>query len=53
MKRNYLPVLVFATLFSSNAWAHTGLGATTGFMTGFAHPFSWLDHVLAMCAVGL
>ena len=34
------------------ALAHTG-GATQGFPTGFLHPFSGLDHVLAMAAVGL
>jgi urease accessory protein len=41
------------------ALAHTGTaahglaGAAHGFMAGFAHPFSGLDHVLAMTGVGL
>ena len=36
------------------ASAHPGLpGHTHGFANGFAHPFSGLDHLLAMTAVGL
>jgi urease accessory protein len=35
------------------AQAHTGAGSTMGFTHGFAHPFSGLDHILAMVAVGL
>lgn len=35
------------------AEAHTGAGNTMGFGHGFGHPFSGLDHVLAMVAVGL
>src|SRR5215218_2174649 len=53
MKRYVLPALILAVLSSSEAWAHSGHGAATGFMSGFAHPFSGLDHVLAMTAVGL
>ena len=53
MKRYVLPALILAALSSSEAWAHTGHGATTGFMSGFAHPLGGLDHVLAMTAVGL
>jgi len=53
MKQYVLPALVLATVSSSQAWAHTGLGAATGFVSGFAHPFGGLDHVLAMSAVGL
>ncbi len=44
--------LVFATLPSA-AFAHTGVGETSGFMSGFLHPMGGLDHVLAMVAVGL
>jgi urease accessory protein len=53
MKRYVLPALVLAALSSSEAWAHTGHGVATGFVSGFAHPVSGLDHVLAMTAVGL
>jgi urease accessory protein len=33
--------------------AHVGEGQAAGFFTGFGHPISGLDHVLAMIAVGL
>lgn len=35
------------------AFAHSETGQASGFLAGFAHPFSGLDHVLAMVAVGL
>jgi len=35
------------------AYAHIGIGAASGFMSGLAHPLSGLDHVCAMLAVGL
>lgn len=35
------------------AFAHTGVGETTGFMHGFTHPIGGADHLLAMFAVGL
>ncbi|MGF9762309.1 HupE/UreJ family protein [Microvirga sp. 0TCS3.31] len=53
MKRYLLPALALTALSSSEAWAHSGHGAATGIISGFAHPFSGLDHVLAMTAVGL
>ncbi|WP_432377305.1 HupE/UreJ family protein [Duganella sp. P38] len=38
---------------SGAAFAHTGAGAHThGFLAGFTHPFTGLDHLLAMLAVG-
>ena len=40
-------------LWSSSAWAHAESGQATGFITGLKHPWSGLDHVLAMIAVGL
>src|SRR5262245_32300488 len=46
-----LAVAVLATQGSS-AFAHVGAHAA-GFADGLAHPFSGLDHVLAMVAVGL
>jgi len=42
-----------AVLIASPAFAHTGVGETTGFVHGFMHPIGGLDHVLAMVAVGL
>jgi urease accessory protein len=35
------------------AFAHAQKGEAVGFVTGFLHPISGLDHVLAMVAVGL
>ena len=35
------------------ALAHVQAGGATGFLTGFGHPISGFDHVLAMIAVGL
>jgi urease accessory protein len=35
------------------AFAHTGFGDTSGFVHGFWHPISGLDHVLAMVMVGV
>jgi urease accessory protein len=39
--------------FSSAALAHVGDHSHMGFAEGLLHPFSGLDHVLAMVAVGL
>lgn len=38
---------------ASHALAHVREGQTQGFLTGFAHPLSGLDHMLAMVSVGL
>ncbi len=38
---------------ASTALAHTGLEHAVSFASGFAHPWSGLDHMLAMVAVGL
>ncbi|MBB3390810.1 urease accessory protein [Rhizobium sp. BK275] len=35
------------------AYAHTGIGETAGFVHGFSHPISGLDHILAMIMVGI
>ena len=40
-------------LTTGSAFAHVGLGQIETFQTGFFHPLSGLDHVLAMVAVGL
>lgn len=36
-----------------SAFAHVEGGQATGFITGLQHPWSGLDHVLAMIAVGI
>ena len=51
MPRILLAALI--ALIPSLAFAHTGVGDTTGFVSGFSHPFGGLDHVLTMVAVGL
>jgi urease accessory protein len=38
---------------SGTAVAHTGTGLAGGFVPGFMHPFTGLDHLLAMICVGL
>lgn len=40
-------------LFPTAALAHTGVGETSGFIHGFGHPISGLDHILAMVMVGV
>lgn len=44
---------IAAALMPAAAFAHTGVGQTTGFLHGFEHPISGLDHVLAMVMVGV
>jgi len=38
---------------STPAFAHTGTGLAGGFLSGFSHPFTGLDHLLAMVSVGI
>lgn len=38
---------------ASPAAAHMGTGLAGGFQSGFVHPFSGFDHLLAMVSVGL
>lgn len=40
-------------LLASPLLAHTGKGHVAGFLSGFQHPWSGLDHVAAMVAVGI
>jgi urease accessory protein len=40
-------------LIPTAAFAHTGVGEAHGFVSGFAHPLSGLDHILAMVTVGI
>jgi urease accessory protein len=45
--------LAMLMLTPATALAHREVGQATGFLSGFEHPISGLDHVLAMIAVGL
>lgn len=40
-------------LVPAAAWAHTEAGGIGGFISGFRHPLTGLDHIAAMVAVGL
>jgi urease accessory protein len=45
--------LTLVLVWTSFAQAHVERGQVTGFVTGFGHPWSGFDHVLAMIAVGI
>ena len=48
-----MPVALAALLVAAPAVAHTGTGLAGGFGSGFLHPLSGFDHLLAMVSVGL
>jgi urease accessory protein len=48
-----LLALAWLVLASGTAEAHTGLEHAVSFATGFKHPWTGIDHMLAMVAVGL
>src|ERR1700733_6576062 len=50
--RMLVPISI-GVLVSFPASAHMGTGLPGGFVSGFLHPFSGLDHLLAMVSVGL
>jgi urease accessory protein len=53
-KRVSFAAVAFAALVLPNAaMAHVGAASTASFVAGFAHPYSGLDHVAVMIAVGL
>lgn len=45
-------IAIWIMLLPTLAWAHPGHGGS-GFATGVAHPFSGLDHIVGMLAVGI
>ncbi len=48
-----MTMLSLVLLWPQTALAHVQQGEAVGLLTGFLHPISGLDHVLAMVAVGL
>lgn len=48
-----LVVMMLVLAGSEPVLAHEQTGAARGFLTGFLHPLSGVDHVVAMIAVGL
>jgi urease accessory protein len=53
MKTHKSALLFLAMVIPSLAHAHVGIGETDGFLHGFGHPLTGLDHLCAMIAVGL
>lgn len=51
--RPSLIVLTAIAATASPALAHSGAGVAGGFVSGFSHPLSGMDHMLAMVAVGI
>jgi len=48
------PAAIAAALLTpSLAYAHTGVGGTSGVVDGLLHPLTGIDHMAAMIAVGL
>lgn len=46
-------LMILACLLPQDAGAHIVKGEAVGFASGFAHPLSGFDHIIAMVAVGL
>ena len=53
MQRNLFKTTLLFVICASLAWAHTSYENSGGFVSGFMHPLTGLDHMLAMFAVGL
>ena len=60
MKKGYTPfptfglaLLTACILWPGVSFAHVEQGQAAGFITGLEHPWSGLDHILAMIAVGI
>jgi len=53
IRYSVLSVAAAALFIAVPAAAHTGTGLAGGFASGFLHPFSGFDHLLAMVSVGL
>ncbi len=53
IQAKWLALLFALTFWTQSALAHPAKGQAVGFLTGFLHPISGLDHVVAMIAVGL
>jgi urease accessory protein len=51
--RSLLAFTLLACLLADNASAHIVKGEAIGFVSGFEHPMSGFDHIIAMVAVGL
>ena len=52
-KSTFRLVALALLLLTLSASAHTETGTVGGFLSGFKHPLTGLDHIVAMVAVGL
>lgn len=52
-RRAAIPATLLLLALACPAHAHAAHGEAAGFSTGFGHPWSGWDHILAMVAVGL
>lgn len=50
---SFVVLALFLVLLPGTASAHTEVGTIGGFLSGFKHPLTGLDHIVAMVAVGL
>ncbi|MGH9318833.1 MAG: HupE/UreJ family protein [Vicinamibacteria bacterium] len=53
MRKSLLALAVAFLFLPRPAFAHTEGGTAAGFFSGFGHPISGWDHIVAMVAVGL
>ena len=54
LTRAFTIAAIMGGALSAPALAHTGIGAhANGFMAGFLHPLTGLDHMLAMLGIGV
>lgn len=55
MRPNIVRLILIGCLMLAPTWAHAHAqaGEASGFLTGFLHPLTGLDHIIAMVAVGL
>jgi urease accessory protein len=49
----FLTLTLMLFVLPATAGAHTATGTIGGFLSGFQHPLTGLDHIVAMVAVGL
>lgn len=52
LRAKNLTLAALVALVAARAFAHAPVAGTDGFMSGFLHPFTGADHLLAMLAVG-
>jgi urease accessory protein len=53
IQKTLLPIALLLFVLPATASAHSETGHAGGFSSGFLHPLTGLDHIVAMVAVGL